>query len=769
MGASAVKVSPGKSSQPAGKDAKNDVRNSTSSLRETGPLMDLARTMGWDRERPSMQGLAGELASMPLARRQSAVLSLQKTRGNGFVHRLAIQAKLKVGPAGDRFEREADHVADQVMRMTEQADPVQKQEAEIQTKPLASSITPLIRRFTSFITSPLQRQEDEEEIQTKPLVQRQGEEEEVQTKRPPAAGGFDAGRAFESRLSATRGGGRPLPDGVRVRMEAGFGADFSGVRVHTGSEAQELNRSISAQAFTHDKDIYLGEGREDLQSKQGNQLLAHELTHVLQQSGADQSNGFIRRYPATALQTGTGIDWNAMTASVFHPAEGVSGGVYFFRGTPPIAELVVKPEYVALQGEGPEEERREKAQAIASSQMADQFLRAMGLNVPDSRIVNAAEPEARDILETAKNRGQAIPQTNETQLGAPLAHLKIMGKANATSFGSAAEKADDPGKVATLIANLNNRDLMMKVGKLIVADAFMQNYDRIDVRKANVGNLMFSGTRLTAIDSNSMFMQVAERPTSSDLDQLDDLITKEDVIITSLFDGLKDKIPNQAGKDQFADYLITRGGLSWRGYIRDGLRQGIIDLRGLLEDKFRRHQLKDIMQGYQRSGAHKMSWERFKLRQRYMESRRAVVHAVARTDAMDYVRWKSELEGLIKIPDKIYKVPNPPPKVFRMSDIQKAQKAQFETKVNEFITFLVDKKANFDAATAGLTGKFIEKKKNNVRKRLPAFDGFLATLRNLAEQWITKLKPKDGRITDIQRNLDELSLSKSDLTATARR
>lgn len=93
-------------------------------------------------------------------------------------------------------------------------------------------------------------------------------------------------RHGHSRLSATRGGGRPLPDGVRGQMEASFGADFSGVRVHTGSEATQLNSAVSAQAFTRGQDIYLGEGRSNLESSVGKKLLAHELTHTIQQTGA---------------------------------------------------------------------------------------------------------------------------------------------------------------------------------------------------------------------------------------------------------------------------------------------------------------------------------------------------------------------------------------------------------------------------------------------------------------------------------------------------
>jgi len=221
------------------------------------------------------------------ARAQAAdILALQRTAGNRAVSRL-IQAKLTVGAAGDRYEQEADRVADQVLAMGAPAGRqrsgdggqpgVQRQgeEEEVQTKPLAATITPLI-----------QRQMDEEEVQTKPDLQRQMEEEEVQTKpdlQRRADGGFDTGPRVESRLSALKGGGSPLPAGVRSYMEPRFGADFSGVRLHTGSEAAQLNTSLRAQAFTHGQDIYLGSGASAPGSEAGNRLLAHELAHTIQQ------------------------------------------------------------------------------------------------------------------------------------------------------------------------------------------------------------------------------------------------------------------------------------------------------------------------------------------------------------------------------------------------------------------------------------------------------------------------------------------------------
>jgi hypothetical protein len=234
------------------------------------------------------------------------ILALQRAAGNQAVTRL-IQAKLMVGPAGDRYEQEADRVAEQVMGMQLPSPDrrgaggeVQRQapeEEEIQTKPLAASITPLMQRQEvpeeeEIQTKPLlqrQAEEEEEQVQTKPLMQRQAEEEEEIQMMPllqrQADGSFEAGSKLESRLTAHKGGGNPLPEDVRAYMEPRFGTDFSRVRVHTGDEAVQTTRELNAQAFTHGQDIYLGAGRYNPGTTAGKRLLAHELTHVVQQNG----------------------------------------------------------------------------------------------------------------------------------------------------------------------------------------------------------------------------------------------------------------------------------------------------------------------------------------------------------------------------------------------------------------------------------------------------------------------------------------------------
>jgi hypothetical protein len=110
------------------------------------------------------------------------------------------------------------------------------------------------------------------------LQQKCSECEQEQVQRA-GKGTAEAGSALESQLSSSKGGGSPLSDEVRSFMEPRFGTDFSGVRVHTGSESVQMNRDLNAQAFTHGQDIYFGSGKAP-----GNDALtAHELTHVVQQ------------------------------------------------------------------------------------------------------------------------------------------------------------------------------------------------------------------------------------------------------------------------------------------------------------------------------------------------------------------------------------------------------------------------------------------------------------------------------------------------------
>lgn len=184
-----------------------------------------------------------------------AMLHLQQMAGNRAVQHLIaqrkVQAKLTVGPAHDKYEDEADRTAAMVMRM-----------------PLPDTSG-----------GPPKHKDDEIYTGLMPVTHL------IRTRRSCGEDGFEADISLERRLAANGGSGNPLPDGARMFMESRFGADFGGVRIHTGSESNYLNRSMQAQAFTHGSDIYFDDGQYNPASNSGQHLLAHELTHVVQQCG----------------------------------------------------------------------------------------------------------------------------------------------------------------------------------------------------------------------------------------------------------------------------------------------------------------------------------------------------------------------------------------------------------------------------------------------------------------------------------------------------
>ncbi len=168
------------------------------------------------------------------------------------------QAKLTVGEPGDKYEQEADWMANQVMRMV------------VPDKLNAPSVQP-VQDFLQRKCAACEQEEDK--VQTKPSIE------------SATDGGLQAEDNIESRLNSSKGGGSALADEVRSFMEPRFGADFSQVRVHTGNESVQMNQDLNAQAFTHKQDIYFGAGKAPAKDA----LTAHELTHVVQQTGMVQT------------------------------------------------------------------------------------------------------------------------------------------------------------------------------------------------------------------------------------------------------------------------------------------------------------------------------------------------------------------------------------------------------------------------------------------------------------------------------------------------
>lgn len=141
-------------------------------------------------------------------------------------------------------------------------------------------------------TAPILQPKVEEEIQEKgeEEVQEKAEEEkELQMKGTPE-GPPNSTTNFESHLQSSKGGGSPLPDGTKNEMESSFGADFSKVRIHTDKRAVSMNQTLGAQAFATGNNIYFNQGNFNPNSMGGKHLLAHELTHTIQQGASPQGN-----------------------------------------------------------------------------------------------------------------------------------------------------------------------------------------------------------------------------------------------------------------------------------------------------------------------------------------------------------------------------------------------------------------------------------------------------------------------------------------------
>ena len=175
---------------------------------------------------------------------------------------LIIQRKLSVGKEDDEFEKEADSTADRVMRLPE-TNFIQRKCAD------CGGEDKVQRKIVNENAAPI--------IQSKP------------------AGHMVIGESTFRAIQLSRGRGSSLSGHMQSFMSSRMGTDFSGVKIHTNTEAVQLSKGLNAKAFTRGNDIYFNEGQYRPESAEGKRLLAHELTHTIQQgNGADtvQRAGF---------------------------------------------------------------------------------------------------------------------------------------------------------------------------------------------------------------------------------------------------------------------------------------------------------------------------------------------------------------------------------------------------------------------------------------------------------------------------------------------
>ncbi|HVI43437.1 MAG TPA: DUF4157 domain-containing protein [Chitinophaga sp.] len=320
------------------------------------------------------------------------------------------QPKLTIGQAGDTYEREADAVADKVVnKPSAKGNAVQRKEiSAVQAMPEKKEEEKKVQKMHNKDKKeeekkvqkkgkedkkeeekkvqkkgkgdkkeeekPVQKKEDEE-VQTKKAGPNKEEEKPVQkkeehekkpaademliedkdkhgqpavmTKESPSRGTQQQNEHLAEQLREQRNHGTPMSADVNREMSQAIGADFSGVNIHTGDKAKELNNDLGAQAFTHGNDVYFNSGKYDPSSATGKHLLAHELTHVVQQ-GAASALPEHHAAPA-ATHTAPGVQREMSTPLPAGVTPNKKTKVASFKAGD--FDIVVKPDRKALKGE----------------------------------------------------------------------------------------------------------------------------------------------------------------------------------------------------------------------------------------------------------------------------------------------------------------------------------------------------------------------------------------------------------------------------------
>ncbi len=234
------------------------------------------------------------------------VSQLQATHGNQFVNRLIqrmedtspesslsypVQAKMTVTAADDQYESEADAVAQQAVQAMRQPD-IQREGEEEEELMMKRIQREGMEEEEELMMKRIQREgmEEEEELMMKRIQREDMDEEELMMKRIQRAEvgteGGDISQELESEIESARGSGQRLGDvapDIAQNMGESMGADFQDVKVHTGSQAADLNNAVQAKAFTTGSDVFFNSGQFNPDSSSGQELLAHELTHTVQQ------------------------------------------------------------------------------------------------------------------------------------------------------------------------------------------------------------------------------------------------------------------------------------------------------------------------------------------------------------------------------------------------------------------------------------------------------------------------------------------------------
>jgi Domain of unknown function (DUF4157) len=227
---------------------------------------------------------------------------------------------LKISSSNNPQEQEADQTADHIMRMPE---------------------SPFVQRKCATC----EHEEEKVSRKTVPFIQKQGNGVE----------GGTASEPLSNQINSSRGGGSRMSENTLSFMESRFNTDFSGVKVHTDSNAIQMSRELNAQAFTVGSDIYFNEGKYNPESDSGKHLLAHELTHTVQQSGGIDrkiqrtiDEAALPQTPTTSIMADSNYIDNNISSITFYEAQ--QALIHYSDGKELLIGLV--PDWVTAPIEG---------------------------------------------------------------------------------------------------------------------------------------------------------------------------------------------------------------------------------------------------------------------------------------------------------------------------------------------------------------------------------------------------------------------------------
>lgn len=417
---------------------------------------------------------------------------------------LVVQRKLSVGRADDPLEREADQVATDVLaRLANQA----------RTTPGpadAGAESGRVQRTAEL-------EDDDSRAGPQPVTDR--------IRRSAAttgAIGLDGGEVsgeVGSRIQRARGGGSAMDGSTRASMENAFGADFSGVRIHTGSESTKINRSLGAEAFTVGNDVFFSGNSYDPSSRTGQHLLAHELTHTVQQ-GSSSAVESAQRTPAADISTdtegslrrwaiGPNLDLGRITSI---RALGTQGQQTYIATDSSGDEILLKKANIPMnvtklatlvhESVSPGTVVDSQAVDAANNTRLKQKIADASVATGPSWTVAAQSLSPQDL--TSENPADDARRFHAGLIGDDTlltAQQVVQGGRNAKELSADTRDGDPSWSASQLRYLLNDIAYMRQLGNMIAVDAFLGNEDRVSNTGANLGNWMTTGNKIDRIDN----------------------------------------------------------------------------------------------------------------------------------------------------------------------------------------------------------------------------------------------------------------------------